>query len=122
MDLQRFLPVMILIKLALRRVQDSTPTRMPPDLWIFRVCRRHNESSLLSADWPLLGFPCGSASKESTCNVEDLGLFPGLGRSPEEKKGYPLQYPGLENSYGLYSPWGRKESDTTDPLSLSYMI
>jgi len=38
----------------------------------------------------LLGFPCGSAGKESTCNAGDLGLIPGLGRSPEERKGYPL--------------------------------
>ena len=37
------------------------------------------------------------ASKESTCNVGDLGLIPGLGRSPGEGKGYPLQYSGLEN-------------------------
>ena len=46
----------------------------------------------------LVGFPCGSAGKESTCNVGDLGSIPGLGRSPGEGKGYPLQYPGLENS------------------------
>ena len=46
------------------------------------------------------GYPCGSAGKESTCNVEDLGLIPGLGRSPGEGKGYPLQYSGLENSMG----------------------
>ena len=39
-----------------------------------------------------LGFPCGSAGKESTCNVEDLGLIPELGRSPGEGLGYPLQY------------------------------
>ena len=45
-----------------------------------------------------LGFPCGPAGKESTCNVGDLGLIPGLGRSPREGKGYPLQYSGLENS------------------------
>jgi len=44
------------------------------------------------------GFPCGSAGKESTCNGRDLGLIPGLGRSPGEGKGYPLQYSGLENS------------------------
>ena len=43
-------------------------------------------------------FLCGSAGKESACNVGDLGLIPGLGRSPEEGKGYPLQYSGLENS------------------------
>ena len=42
--------------------------------------------------------PCGSAgSKESTCNVGDLGLIPGLGRSPGKGKGYPPQYSGLEN-------------------------
>ena len=45
-----------------------------------------------------LGFPGGSAGKESTCNVRDRGSIPGLGRSPEEGKGYPLQYSGLENS------------------------
>ena len=45
-----------------------------------------------------LGFPCGSVGKESACNVGDLGLIPGLGRSPGEGKGYPLQYYGLENS------------------------
>ena len=45
-----------------------------------------------------MGFPCGSAGKESVCNVGDLGSVPGLGRSLEEGKGYPLQYSGLENS------------------------
>ena len=44
------------------------------------------------------GFPGSSAGKESACNAEDLCLIPGLGRSPEEEKGYPLQYSGLENS------------------------
>jgi len=38
-----------------------------------------------------LGFTCGSAGKESACNVGDLGSIPGLGRSPGEGKGYPLQ-------------------------------
>ena len=47
----------------------------------------------------LLGFPCGSVDKESACNEGNLGLIPGLGRSPEGGgKGYPLQYSGLENS------------------------
>ena len=45
-----------------------------------------------------LGFPCGSAGKESARNVGDLSLIPGLGRSPGEGKGYPTQYSGLENS------------------------
>ena len=55
---------------------------------------------------------CGSAGKESACNVGDLGLIPGLGRSPGDGKGYPFQYSGLENS--MDSPWGLKESDTTE--------
>ena len=45
-----------------------------------------------------LGFPGGSAGKESTGSVGDLGLIPGLGRSPGEGKGYPLQDSGLENT------------------------
>ena len=45
-----------------------------------------------------MGFPCDSAGKESACNAGDLGLIPGLGRSPGEGKGYSLQYSGLENS------------------------
>ena len=45
-----------------------------------------------------LGFPCGSAGNESACNVGDLGSTPGLGRSPGEGKGHPLQYSDLENS------------------------
>ena len=43
------------------------------------------------------GFPGGSDGKKSSCNVGDLGLIPGLGRSPGEGKGYSLQYSGLEN-------------------------
>ena len=58
------------------------------------------------------GFPDSSVGKESTCNVGDPSLIPGLGRSPGEGKGYPLQYSGLENS--MDSPWGRKESDMTE--------
>ena len=48
--------------------------------------------------YKLRGFPGGSAGKESTCNVGDLGSIPGLGRSPGEKNSNPLQYSGLENS------------------------
>ena len=46
----------------------------------------------------VMTFPDSSAGKESACNVRDPGLIPGLGRSPGERKGYPLQYSGLENS------------------------
>ena len=44
-----------------------------------------------------MGFPGGSAGKESACNEGDLGSIPGWGRSPREGEGYPLQYSGLEN-------------------------
>ena len=62
---------------------------------------------------PNMGFPCGSAGKESACSAGDLDLMPGLGRSPGKGKGYPLQYSGLENS--MVS----QESDMTEWLSLS---
>ena len=45
-----------------------------------------------------MGFPGGSRGKESPCNAEDPSLVPGLGRSPGEGNGYPLQYSCLENS------------------------
>ena len=45
-----------------------------------------------------MGFPRGSAGKESTCNAGDLSSIPGLGRSPGEGNSYSLQYSGLENS------------------------
>ena len=64
-----------------------------------------------------LSFPCGSAGKESACNVEYLGSIPVLGRSPGEGKGYSLQYSGLEN-FMDYSSWGHKELDMTKWLSL----
>ena len=58
-----------------------------------------------------MGFPCGSAGKDSACSVGDLGLIPGLGRSPGEGKGYPLQYSGLENSMD-YTVLGVANSQT----------
>ena len=66
----------------------------------------------------MLGFLGGSAGKESTCNVGDLGSVPGMGRSPGEGKGYPLQYCGLENSmdclvHGVTKSWTRL-SDWTE--------
>ena len=67
-----------------------------------------------------LGVPCGSAGKESACNVGALGSIPELGRSPTEGKGYSLQYSGLENS--MDSPWAHKESDMTELLSLIHSL
>ena len=64
------------------------------DSWVGKI--RWRKDRLPTAEF--LGFTCGSAGKESTCNAGDLGSIPGLGRSPGEGKGYPLQYSGLENS------------------------
>ena len=74
------------------------------------------------------GYPGGSDGKASACSVGDLGSIPGLGRSPGEGNGNPLQYSCLENSMDWevpqslvgYSPWGRKESDTTERLALLF--
>ena len=63
------------------------------------------------------GFLVGSDSKELACNAGGLGLIPGLGRSPAEGNGYPLQYSCLENSVDRGARSGRKESDMTERLS-----
>ena len=77
-----------------------------------------------------LGFPSGSDSKESTCNSGDSGSIPRLGRPPGGGHGNPLQCSCLENPHGQmslvgYSPWGCKESNTTEQLThvqqLAYM-
>ena len=65
------------------------------------------------------GSPGGSDGKESACNARDLGLIPGSGRSPWRRAGQPIPVflPGeLHGQRYLagYSPWGRKELDTTE--------
>ena len=72
-------------------------------------------SILTSCLYVLEGFPGNSAGKESPCCVGDLGLFPGLEDPLEKGKAthfsiWPGEFPGL------YNPWGRKESDTTERL------
>ena len=66
-------------------------------------------------------FPGGSDGKESACNVEDLGLIPGLGRSPGEGTGVPLQQSCLENPTDRGAWWatvhGVVECDTTEGLT-----
>ena len=64
------------------------------DAWVKKICWGRDRLPTPG----FLGFPCGSADKESAFHVEDLGSIPGLGRCPREGKGYPLQYSGLENS------------------------
>ena len=55
--------------------------------------------------------------KNCACNAEDLSLVPGLGRFLGERLGTPVFWPG--EFHGLHSPWGHKESDMTEQLSLS---
>ena len=67
----------------------------------------------------ILCFPGRLVGKESACNAGDLGLIPGLGRSPGGGHGNPLQYSCLENPYGQrslvgYRPWGHKDLDMTE--------
>ena len=82
----------------------------------------------------LWGFPGSSADEESSCNEGDMNSIPGLGRCPGGGKDHPLHYPGLENSTNcivwtglyspltVYSPWGHKELDLTERLSLSLSL
>ena len=93
--------------------------------------------NLLSCGFPsfYMGFPGGSDSKESACNARDLDSIPGLGRSPGDGSGYPLQYSGLENSKDRGAWWaivhGVAESGTRlsihapqkrDLSSVSYIL
>ena len=73
-----------------------------------------------------LGFPCSSVGKESACSAGDPGSIPGLGRSPGEGNGNPSpvslpgKSPGQRSLVGC-SPWGCKESGTTERLTLTYL-
>jgi len=62
-------------------------------------------AKVLWSPYHIMGFPGGSDGKESTCNAGDLGLIPGLGRSPGEGCGNPLQYSCLDNSMDSGDWW-----------------
>ena len=66
-----------------------------------------------------LGFPCGSAGKESTCKHGRPEFNPWVGKIPWRKARLPTPVFWPSEFHGLYSPWGRKESDTNEPFSLS---
>ena len=73
------------------------------------------------------GLPVWLVVKNPSANAGDLGLIPGLGRSPGGGHGNPLQYSCLENPYRQrsvadYIPWGCKESDMTEQLSTAWML
>ena len=101
------------------------------DSWVGKICWRRERLPT-----PVfLGFTCGSAGKESICNVGDLGLIPGLGRSPGEGKGYPLQYSSLEYSmdciaHGVAKSWTRLSEfhfyfphpSSPQPLAISILL
>ena len=88
-------------------VKNPPAMRRPQfDSWVWKIRWRRDRLPT-----PVfLGFPCGSAGKESTCNAGDLGLIPGLGWSSGGGKDYPLQNSGLENSmdctvHGVTKSW-----------------
>ena len=66
-----------------------------------------------------LGFPDGSVAKESACNAGDLGLIPGLGRSPRVGHGNPLQYSCLGNFMGGEAWWATVHRVTKNQTRLS---
>ena len=74
-----------------------------------------------------LGVPALWLTGQSACNVRDLGLIPASGRSPGVRKWQPTPVflPGEfygERSLAGYSSWGHKESDVTEPLTLTYTV
>ena len=78
----------------------------------------------MSTQWPKNEKKNPKNGEESACNTGDQGLISGLGRSPGGGHGNLLQYSGLENPHGQrslvgYSPWGRKELDTAEQLSIA---
>ena len=91
---------------------------IPFDSWVGKILWRRDRLPT-----PVfLGFPCGSAGKESACNVGDLDSVPGLGRFPAEGKGYP-HISILPGEFPwLYGSWGRKEVEPTEWLLFSFIF
>ena len=92
---------------------DAGPLSSSPATAAFCALHTHTHTHTLST-----GFPGGSGSKEFACNAADLGSIPGLGRSPGEGNGKPLQYSCLENPMDR-AAWqatvhGIAESDTAE--------
>ena len=85
---------------CLAGLEDALPSSLLSWLWVGSLNPLPVDLVTGLSECPnrLLGFPSGSDGKESMCNAGDLGSISGLGRSPGEGKGYPLQYSGLENS------------------------
>ena len=91
---------------------------------LFKIPLTKNGSSLGSNKamvFRILGFPGGSAGKESTCNA-GAGFNPWVGKIPWRRERVPTLVFRPGEFHGLYSLWGCKESDTTEQLSLSFWI
>ena len=91
----------LLTELLLQSLTSSFPPHPHPHKWEYHIAKGGE------------GFPGGSDNKQSAHNTGDLGLIPGLGRSPGEENGNSLQYSCLENSMDgrslvSYHPWGHK--------------
>ena len=90
-------PLVVILRASLIAQLVKNPPAMQVTLvwfWVGKICWRRDRLPT-----PVfLGFSCSSAGKEPTCYVGDLGSIPGLGRSPGEGKGYPLQNSALETS------------------------
>ena len=78
--------------------QSCTGRQLPLLCWMEAKCIAVSEEAVYRGISSKLGFHGGPYGKESTCNVGDLALIPGLGRSPGEGNSHPRQYSGLENS------------------------
>ena len=70
----------------------------------------------------MLGLPCGSVGKESACNGGDLGSIPGLGRSPGEWNGNPLQYSCLENHTDIGAWWATVHGVVKSEMTVRLML
>ena len=83
----------LLIEISIQPIREKDLEKKT-DSWVGKI---HWRTDGLSTP-VFLGFPGGSAGKESSCNVGNLGSISGLGRFPGEGNSYPLQFSGLENS------------------------
>ena len=104
-------PTQLFHFLSLSMSHNSALPLPPFDSWIGKICWRRDRLPRF------LGFPCGSAGEESACNAGDLGLIPKVGKIPWRRERLPTPVFWPREFRGLYSPWSRKESDTTEPLS-----
>ena len=112
-------PTLILATLLSQRTIWSPIATLVSPLFVLHTIARGIFLEYKSGHTIHQGFPGSSDGKESACNVGDLGSIPGLGRSPRSGHGNSLLYSCQENPHGQrslvgYSPWGHKESDTTE--------